>query len=388
MKKAIMFGAGNIGRGFIGQLLSESDYEVIFIDIDQRVIDQLNHEHSYILREVDNNGETNITVGPVSAIHSSDRDAVARIFCESAIGATAVGARVLPMIAPLVALGVRARKQSGIDTPLNLIICENLNGAAAHFHDLVEQQLETEDRDYFNAFIGMVDTVIGRMVPPLSPYMREQDPTLILVEPYKHLPVARAMFKGEIPAISSMEPKIHFEAYTAMKLFIHNCGHAALSYLGYLAGYTFGYEALSDATIFSVVRGVMDESMTAISAIYGEERAILAAMVDDLLERFRNRALGDTIFRLGRDPIRKLAPNDRLVGAARLVEQAGGVPRMLAKAIAAGYCFDPEDDPIAGELQACIRQDGFAKILSDVSGIDVEEPLGIEVFREYERLHR
>jgi mannitol-1-phosphate 5-dehydrogenase len=47
MKKAVMYGAGNIGRGFIGQLFSESGYHVVFIDIADSVVDRLNKDGCY-----------------------------------------------------------------------------------------------------------------------------------------------------------------------------------------------------------------------------------------------------------------------------------------------------------------------------------------------------
>ena len=74
------------------------------------------------------------------------------------------------------------------------------------------------------------------MVPPLTPEMRAADPTLIVVEPYKELPVDRAGLGRPVPAIVGMEPCDNFAAYTARKLYIHNCGHAVLAYLGHLAG--------------------------------------------------------------------------------------------------------------------------------------------------------
>jgi mannitol-1-phosphate 5-dehydrogenase len=84
--------------------------------------------------------------------------------------------------------------------------------------------------------------------------------------------------------------------------------------------------------------------------------------------------------------LRKLAPTDRLVGAARLAEKAGVKPDALAWGIAAGFCFDAADDPMAVEMQTRIREQGFAAVLSAVSEIQAAEPLGQMVRERYTAL--
>ena len=379
-----MFGAGNVGRGFIGQLFSESGYEVAFVDVDDVLLEALASRHQYTIQLVDNETSQAVVVAPVSALHSARQAGeVASTLASSRLAATAVGARILPYIAPLVAEGIRLRAEAGNEEALNIIICENLKDAAAAFRQMVEGHLTEDLRGYARAHVGFVDTVIGRMVPPPTPEMRALDPSLILVEPYKELPVDRHGFVGEIPAVVGMQPCENFPVYTARKLYIHNCGHAILAYLGYLRGYEYGYQALPDAWIRPILEEGLREARRGIVAEYGVEDGWLKAHADNLLQRFANRALGDTIFRLGRDPLRKLAPKDRLVGAARLAEKAGVSPKALSWGIAAGFCFDPRDDPMAAALQERIGVEGFDAVLASVSGIQSSEPLGELVKARY-----
>ncbi len=386
MKHAVMFGAGNIGRGFLGQLFSESGYEVVFVDVDEPLIAALNERGGYRLRLVDNERAEELRISPVRALHSRDTVAVAEALATADIAATAVGARALPHVAPLVAAGMVRRAEASTPVPLNLIVCENLHGAATAFHQMVELHVPLSHQPYFEAHAGFVDTVIGRMVPPPTPEMRAQDPALIMVEPYKELPVDRRGFLGEIPPIVGMQPCDNFAAYTARKLYLHNCGHAVLAYLGYLRGHTFGYEALEDPAIRPVFEEALAETQAGIVAGYAVEVKWLKAHADDLVHRYANRALGDTIFRLGRDPIRKLAPHDRLVGAARLAERAGVRPEGLSWGIAAAFGFDPPDDPLAMELQALIAEDGLEAVMAKVSGIGPSEPLAALVRVRYGRV--
>jgi mannitol-1-phosphate 5-dehydrogenase len=327
-----------------------------------------------------------VTVGPVAAIHAGDLDAVAQAVSRAEIGATAVGAAALKQVAPLVARGVKKRAQDGIGAPLNLIICENLHGAATIFRQMVQEALPADLHPFLAQNVGFVDTVIARMVPPLTPELRAQDPSLVIVEPYKELPVDRDGFVGPPPEIVGMIPYAPFAFFTERKLYIHNAGHAVLGYLGYLAGHEYGYQALADEEIYFLARGAMEESALALHRKYRPPAGALLANIEDLLQRFGNRALGDTILRLGRDPIRKLGRTDRLVGAALNALAQGVYPANLVTGIAAALAFDHPDDPIARELQKRIQADGVGRVLNEVCELPAGEPLYELVLARYRAL--
>lgn len=388
MKEAVIFGAGNIGRGFIGQLYSESGYRVNFVDIDPLLLDTLNARGQYLIRLVTNEHTEEVTVGPARAFHADRVDEIAALLAspETQIGATAVGASALKHVAPTLAKGIERRARAGVSEPLNLIICENLKGAAAILREMVLQALPRKLYEYVASHIGFVDTVIARMVPAPTPEMRAQDPSLIIVEPYKELPVDRNGFVGEPPAIVGMLPCAPFSFYSERKLYIHNAGHAVLAYLGYLAGCEYGYEALDDDEIYFQVRGAMEESALALARRYHPPGGALLANIDDLLHRFRNRVLGDTIARLGRDPIRKLARTDRLVGAALNAVAEGVMPENLVTGIAAGLRFDDPTDPIAADLQSRLHSYGIARVLGEVCEVSPGEPVFEMIVARYRAL--
>ncbi|GIK43911.1 MAG: mannitol-1-phosphate 5-dehydrogenase [Chloroflexota bacterium] len=385
MKQAVMFGAGNIGRGFLGQLFSESGYIVNFVDVDQALLAALNQRGRYTIRLVTNESSEDVGVGPVRGLAASDRDAVAEVIAQAGIGATAVGAGALKHVAPTLAAGIVRRADQGVKTPLNLIICENLKDAARLFRGMVENELPSGYHAYLAEQIGFVDTVIARMVPPLPPELRAQDPSLIVVEPYKELPVDAAGFVGPPPEIVGMQPVAPFAFYTERKLYMHNAGHAVLGYLGYQKGYVYGYEALQDAEIIAAVRGAMQESQQSLEKKYGMAKGAITPYLEDALARFHNRALGDTIFRLARDPIRKLAPNDRLIGAALNALEQGVQPANLVKGIAGALRFDPLEDPIALQLQDQLQRTGLEAVLKSICGLAPDSPLVEMVKREMGR---
>jgi len=387
LRRAVIFGAGNVGRGFLGQLFSESGYLVTFVDIDVPLIEAMRSRRSYTIRLVDNERTQEVRVGPVTGLLSCETEAVAVALAAATLGATAVGARALPQIAPLVAAGIALRARRGVSMPLNIIVCENLRGAATIFRNLVAGELDVSYHDYLAAHVGFVDTVIARMVPQLSPELRAMDLTLIIVEPYKELPVDSTAFVGEIPHIVGMQLCDNFELYTVRKLYLHNMGHAVLGYLGYRRGYELGYRALEDPEIRPIFDGALEEALKGIISHYDAPEEWLRAFVADLTARLANRVLADPVLRLARDPLRKLAASDRLVGAARMSEMTGVTPLNLAWAIAGALSFDASQDPMAVELQERIAAEGVESVLESVCEISGDEPLGVAILERYRRLH-
>ena len=374
MKKAIMYGAGNIGRGFIGKVFSDSGYEVCFLDIMQDVIDEMNRRGEYTVRIVSNEGETDTTVRPVRAVNSTTEQAVQEI-ADCDIMATAVGVNILPRVAPAIARGVIARmEQSG--RPLNIILCENQLEVDVLMRGWLYACFNDEQKKWADENLGLVEPSIGRMVPPLTPEMRAKDKLLICVEPYCELPVDRDAFKGEIPDLVGLVPYSPFEFYIKRKLFLHNGGHALCAYMGNLKGYEYIWQGIADPEICEAARASMLASAHALIARFGEGvRENVESNVDDLLRRFQNRALKDTVARVGADPVRKLRRNDRVVGAALFCLEQGVDPSPIITGIVAALKFDRADDPTAPEIQKALREQGVEYVMQRYMSLQPDEPL-------------
>lgn len=369
MKKAVQFGAGNIGRGFMGQLFSESGYEVVFVDVMPDVVRLLNERHCYTIRIASENPE-DIPIPNVRAVDGRDIEAVAEELATADIACTAVGVNVLPAIAPAVARGVERRAERGLTVPLNIIICENLAHADEFLKKEVLKRLLAHYHSYFGSHIGFVMSVVARMVPIMTEEQRREDPLLVVVEAYKRLPVNRSAFIGEIPEIVGVEPRDNFQAYVDDKLFTHNCGHAVLAYLGYLRGHEFMYQAMRDDKVRAATLAALAETGAALIKRYGVDPEEHQAHIEDLLARSANVALGDQVARVGRDPVRKLGPEDRLVGAAKFTLSQGIFPKNVCRGIAAGLLFNPPGDPTAPRIQEILGARGPEAVLSEVCGLN------------------
>ena len=357
MKKFIMYGAGNIGRGFIGQSFSLSGYSVGFIDINKEVIARLNADKEYPVDVVSNDGLEEIAVKNVYGIDGTDIELVSNEIASADIMATAIGVNVLKFIAKPIALGLKKRFENNAK-PFNIIICENLIGADEFLKGLIKEQIPKYAERVENE-IGFVEASIGRMVPVMTEEKKQGNPLRVYVEPYNILPVDLNAFKGEVPKdVANLYPYKPFNMFIQRKLFMHNMSHATCAYLGYLRDYEYIYQTVEDFDIKYVAFKALTQSALAISKENGVEMEMLLSHAENLLYRFQNKALGDTVARVGRDTIRKLGENDRLVGALKLAEKHGLNNEYICLGIAAGLVFDPEGDQSSIEVSTYAREFG------------------------------
>lgn len=384
MKKAVMYGAGNIGRGFIGQLFSESGYEVVFIDVNTELVDRLNLDRRYPVEILTGAESREVIVANVRAVNGMDQEKVAEEIAAADIMATAVGVNVLPRIVKPIADGLKKRWNNNNAGPLNILICENLLEADRYLAGLIKQELDDVQKSRFDETVGLVEASIGRMVPVMTPQMQQGNILRVCVEEYCELPVDRDGFKGAIPQIKHMQPSSPFAFYIKRKLFIHNMGHALTAYLGKLGGYNYIWEAIGDRFIRPVVLKAMQNSAGALSEEYGMPADIVLEHVDDLIRRFGNRQLGDTVSRVGNDTKRKLSPNDRLVGAARLCMSHGIVPVNVCLGIAAAMKFD--QDPNISEVAKMVRTEGPEAVLKKICGLQENDSIMDTVLEFYRQL--
>mgnify|MGYP006287090337 CR=1 FL=1 len=373
----VIFGAGKIGRSFIGQLFSRSGYRAVFIDIFAPVIEELNRRGGYEV-VIKGEQETVIPVTNVSGIRADQSDKVAEAVARADIAATCVGKNALPSVFPLITAGLEKRAaDSGESNPLDIIIAENIRDARKLFSRELRKQLHPGYP--FDTAVGLVETSIGKMVPIMSRKDIEEDPLRVFAEPYNTLIVDRNGFRNEIPEIPGLAPKDNMKAWVDRKLFIHNLGHAVTAYAGYVhdPGMKYIYEVLASDRLCAFVRGAMTQSARALEQEYSGEFTSedLDAHISDLVSRFQNRALGDTVYRVGRDIRRKLGPRDRLAGAVRLcIRHSVDITAMLW-GLVCGYFFrstDEEGRMFPGDRE--VERDFFSRgprfMLTEVSGFN------------------
>jgi mannitol-1-phosphate 5-dehydrogenase len=379
---AVHFGAGNIGRGFIGSLLSQSGFEVVFVDVNDEVVRLLNEKKEYRVLIAGESGKEEV-IRNVSAVNSqTESDKVIHYLTEADLVTTAVGPNILPIISSILAKGLRKRL-SVKQKPLNIIACENMIGGSTFLKEKVFEKISEEEKNLFERNYGFLDCAVDRIVPN----QKNSDPLTVTVEPFFEWVVEEKNVVGDLPKVKGMQLVQDLMPYIERKLLTVNTGHAIAAYLGYYKQLQTIKEAMDDEEIYSDVQKALSESGAVLVKKYGWNENEHQVYIEKIINRFTNPSISDEIVRVARSPIRKLGANDRLMKPAKqYYELFKEVPAGLTKGIAALLLFDYKEDPEAMELQETIKKVGIEGALLQYSELQKDHPLVAAIQKQVEWL--
>lgn len=369
MSIAIQFGAGNIGRGFIGMLLSQAGYEVVFADVNPTIIDRLHQDKKYTVHIMDVEKE-DVEITNVDGILSTGDEIIDKI-AEAEIVTTAVGLTILPRISGTFAKGIERRMEKGSKEFLNIIACENAIRASSQLKEHVYKDLSDEAKAYADEYVGFPDCAVDRIVPPGE----NEIPTDVVVEQYFEWDVQKSGFAGEIPEIAGMTLVDNLDAYIERKLFTLNTGHCITAYVGKRKGFSTIEEAISDKEIYDLVYTAMKQSGAGLVKKHGLDADAHAAYIKKIIGRFENPYLNDDVTRVGREPLRKLSESDRLVKPTMTAFGFGLPVDALITGIGAALRYENPEDPQAVELAEKVAEKGAIEAFKEISGVTDEEIL-------------
>ena len=380
MKKAIQFGAGNIGRGFIGALLSKSGYHVVFADVNEEIISKINEDKCYTIHIMDVECKDE-KIENISGVISTSDEILEEIRTSDII-TTAVGPVVLPRIASTIANGIKLRKITGVTSYLNIIACENAIKASSQLEEEVKKYLNEEEIAYLNEYVGFPNCSVDRIVPPV----KSENILDVVVENFYEWNVEEKAFKGEIPKIYGMNLADNLMAYIERKLFTLNTGHAITAYFGYLKGYNTVDESIKDEVIHDLVKKAMIESGQGLIAKYNFDKEEHFKYIDKIIGRFKNPYLKDDVARVGREPLRKLNENDRLIKPLMTAKSFNLDIDNLLLGVGAALNYNNEEDSQSVELQSLISEKGVKESLAHVANLAQEQEVLSKVEKYYNEI--
>lgn len=384
-KKAVHFGAGAIGRGFLGELYQRSGYEIVFADVMDPLIKSLQSTPKYTVTEISNEGEKTFEVNNYRAINSKTNEAdVIKEISTAGIVTCAVGPNILKFIAPVIAKGIDARPQGS--PPLAVVACENAIGATDTLAGFIKQENNTpKDRlASIHDRARFANSAIDRIVPA-------QDPNAglnVKIESFFEWVVDQTPFADyHHPEIYGVKWVDDLKPYIERKLFTVNTGHAAAAYYGYQRGKKTIHESLADKEIHEIVRKALQETSRLICNKHGITTQEQGEYVEKIITRISNPHLEDVVERVGRAPLRKLSRKERFIGPASELLERGETAEALLGAIEMAFRFqNVEGDEESAKLATILKDHSAKEATSTVTGLEETHPLFEKVVKIVEKV--
>ena len=369
MKKAVHFGAGNIGRGFIGEILFENGFEIAFVDVNEAIINALNERGSYEI-EIAEEGQRHIAVSGVRGINNRlHPEAVVEAIAEADLVTTAIGPNILPFIASLVAQGIEARQTAGNLAPLDVLACENMIGGSEFLYEEVKKHLSEAGLTFAQEHIGFPNAAVDRIVPAQS----HEDPLFVVVEPFNEWVVETRGMKNPDLILDKVHYEAELEPFIERKLFSVNSGHATSAYTGAYYGAQTILEALQNVTVKNNVEAVLAEIRSLLIAKWGFDEAALVDYHKVIISRFENPFIVDDVARVARTPIRKLGYDERFIRPIRELKERGLSYQYLLQTVAYVFAYQDETDEQSVQLQALLAEKSLEEVVKEVTGLSDQD---------------
>ncbi|SDN85213.1 mannitol-1-phosphate 5-dehydrogenase [Alkalicoccus daliensis] len=377
--KAVHFGAGNIGRGFIGQLLFNSGYEVVFADVNEELIQQLKAQSSYTIYYAEEE-KRSFEVTNFTGLHSNhDKNELLSALKETELITTAVGAPVLKHIAPVIAEALKLRLSER--KSVAVIACENAVNATDTLKEHIAAAFDEQEWKQLSQFVSFPNAAVDRIVPIQS----LENPLDVLVEPFYEWTIDTSGFTGPVPVIEGAHFVDNLSAYIERKLYTVNTGHAAAAYHGYAAGYETVQEAMQDEQVLAEVKNVLLETGDLLIGKYSFHPEEHQSYIETTIYRYQNPELSDQITRVARQPLKKLGLKERLTSPAVQLFEQGKHPAALIRVITAALRYNETSDEEALELQKILAEQPLPEALSKITSLSADHALIKEIEKQYQR---
>ena len=363
---AVHFGAGNIGRGFIGYLLAKSGYDLTFIDISEELVSHIRRLGRYkvITLGTSRNEET---VEGVKAVSLKDAQGLQQAVLNADLITLSIGANNLKSTGGVLREALLRRAAENPGRQLDIIACENALFATDILKEAILEGADDGFRAYLEKEVGFPNCAVDRIVPATA--LKKESPIDVAVEDFFEWDIEKGKVRVN-GGITGVNYVADLAPYLKRKIFLLNGAHALIAYTGYRKHYRYIHEAIRDTEIRGAVEKFHGEAIAALCREYGLDRGALEQYSGKLIRRFENAYLQDEVTRVGRDPVRKLSGNDRLIAPLKLCRQYGLPYEGIVFAVAAGLAFDSPDDPKARQIQQMIADSGVRTAAEKITGLE------------------
>lgn len=377
----VIFGAGKIARGFVGHLLYLSNIDFVFVEKVDSLCDLINERKEYLVNVLGDSSKNTI-VKNVSALKFSQKEEIADAISKADCIFNSVGGKNLNEIVPFLTAGIEKRAKTN-PKALNIITCENWKKPADILKDGIASMISEKNKAFFEQNVGITEAVIMRSAIESTPELLAIDPLVVNVQNFWEFPFDASRLKAPMPEnMICLKPIYEFTGFLERKFYTYNAANGTTSFVGAILGYEYIADAAFDERILKLLDGVYKETATALSKKHNFPFDEQWAFTRTSLNKLQDRNIVDYIERNARDPIRKLGPDDRLVGSARLCVEYGVVPENLAVAIACAIHYEEPSDEFAVELKKLREEHGVSAVIENVCKLDVNSDLAKLIFEK------
>lgn len=375
--KAIVFGCGKIARGFVGQLLFQSGFQITFVDVNKLLVESLNRAGKYYVNVMGEEKKSQ-WISNFHCLTLDDVDAIAEELVTADIAFTAVGGKNLKSLGSAIASAYQKIEHRMNNRALTIITCENWKNPARELEQIILDNLAGSNcASSFCKHIGVSEAAVLRSGVEATEEIRKIDTYAVSVTSYWELPVNEDRIVGAPVHVQGIRYQKDFDTFLQRKIYTFNTTNATIAYIGILKGYQLLKDAANDPEIVELVEEVHKEINPAIAAQLNADMEDQIAFSQKALKKYQDKSVADFLERHARDPLRKLGPEDRIVGVIRLVERQGISYTGLATTLAAAifYPLQNESDESAVELENMRKEHGVLYVLKKVCGIDNDEKI-------------
>ena len=377
--KAVIIGAGRIGRGFVTSLLKRNSVDITFFDVSIDVVNQLNEFEKYKIHVL-GNAEKDIKIDNYKAFLLSNQNELIKALEESSFVFTSVGGKNLKNVGICIAEAYHELYEVGKNPQNIFVTCENWLTPADDLKDAIVSTLTESEKKIFNSNNDVSQAVIRASGTAAPKDYDLKNPMDTWVQDYWIIPVDSDKIKvNNIPVWEFFDFTPSFGNMLYQKIYTNNTSVALIAYLGSLKGYTVLSDAANDDDIVKLLDQGYDEINKALISELNVSEESQKEFSRVAKEKYQDRTIIDDVRRIARDPIRKLSSTDRLIGPSKMALNAGFEPEALSKAIAAALYYSNNEDEISLKLQKMREKLGDMATLSKVSGLALDDPLMVLV---------
>lgn len=380
-RKILIWGAGKIGRGFLGDLFHQAGYKLVFVDRNKQVVNDLNNHPSYTVVYCGNGGQcADVNVSGYTALHMLQKDAVIEQLCECSLMAVAIPPEGFSELAEMLYAAISQRLAANINKTLDIIFCVNAFDPAQKLRDELDARLSSDEKAYCDQHFGFVSALTWRVAIAPDDEQLARDPLAVVTNGYSELPVDKKAFLGDLPSVAGLAFTDNLPEMEIRKYYTYNMLHAVFAYMGYVRGHALAFESIADPVVMQTARGALDEIGQTLMQTCGFTQADTDQWNEAAIKQLDNPVFKDTLVRLGADTSPKLGRNERLTDPALLCRDHGVWPYYLTKAIAHAFLFDPEADEKSHMVSEYARVCGIKEAAKRFCGLE-NEPELLELIR-------